>query len=279
MNSATTILHQDLNNVIAYVPRLVGALVIFAIGYVIARLLGRLVTFLLTEGGLNRLGERSGLADTLTAAGLPPRPAELAGKLTFVIVLVAALVQTVDALGLAPLSQALRQLLVFTPHVILAGTVLLAGAVLGDMGGRGVSAAMNRGGVLYHSLVGSLVRGLVLVMALLLALQQLTLDATFLLAVLLVVLGGIALALAIAVGWGGRTMVENLIAARYVEQNFKVGDDLMIEDVAGTVERVGPTSAVLRSAAGGKIVIPNGIFARAVIHPGSATGDAATHGS
>jgi len=266
MNDITHILRQDLDNVIAYLPRLVGALIVFLVGYLIARALGRLVTFLLAELGLDRLGERSGLADTLTASGLPPRPSRIAGHLTYAIVLIATSVQAVDALGLGPLSQSLRQLLEFTPHVILATAVLLAGAVVGDFLGRGISAAMSRASVLYHALVGSLVRGLVLIMALLLALQQLTLDATFLLDVLLVVLGGVALTTAIAVGWGARTMAENLVASRYVEQNFAVGDTVSIDGAAGTVERIGPTSATLR-AVDGKVVIPNGVLARVVVRP------------
>lgn len=267
MTDATNILRQDLDNVIAYLPRLLGALIVFAIGYLVARVLRRVVTFLLAELGLDRLGERSGLADTLTAAGLPPQPSKLAGQLIYAIVLVAALVQSVDAMGLTSLSQALRQLLEFTPHVILAAAVLLGGAVLADILGRGVSSAMNRASVLYHALVGSMVRGLVLIMALLLALQQLTLDATFLLAVLLVVLGGVSLAAAIAIGWGARTMAENLVASRYVEQNFAVGDTVSVDGASGTIERLGPTSATLRAAAGGKVVIPNGMLARLIVRP------------
>ncbi len=274
MNDITRILHQDLNNVLAYLPRVAGALIIFLIGYVIARVLRRVVAFVLAELGLDKLGERSGLADTLTAAGLSPLPSKLAGHLIYAILLIAVLVQAVDALGLTALSQSLSQLLNFTPHVILATVVLLAGAMLGDMLGRGVSASMRRASVLYHSVVAALVRGLILIMALLLALQQLTLDATFLLDILLVVLGGATLAIAIAVGWGARTMAENLVASRYVEQNFAVGDALSIDGAAGVVERIGPTSATLR-AEGGKMVVPNSLLARTVIHPGK---EAATEG-
>jgi len=106
-----------------------------------------------------------------------------------------------------------------------------------------------------------------LVLALLLAMQQLTIDATFLLAVLLVALGGIALAGAIAIGWGTRTMADNLASARYVEQNFAVGDKIAMDGVSGVVEAITATSIALRTADGGKAVVPNSVLARTTVVP------------
>ncbi len=268
MNEVGQALNQDVNAVVTYLPRIGGAIVIFIVGYIVALLVGRSVEFVLKEVGADRLGESTGLADTLTAVGLPPRPSRLLGRLAYAIVLVAALVQTVDAIGLDQLSLALRELLLFVPHIVLAVLILLGGAIVGDLLGRAAAAAVNRANVLYHALIGTLVRVLVLVMAVLLAMQQLTIDATFLLDVLLVILGGAAVAVAIAFGWGARTTAENLVATRYVEQNFAVGDAVAVEGVTGTIERISPASVVLRTAQGGKAVIPNGVLARAVVRPG-----------
>ncbi len=279
MNEVGQALSQDVNAVVTYLPRIGGAIVIFIIGYIVALLVGRAVEFVLKEVGADRLGESTGLADTLTTVGLPPRPSRLLGRLAYAIVLVATLVQTVDAVGLDQLSLALRELLLFVPHIVLAVLILLGGAIVGDLLGRAAAAAVNRANVLYHALIGTLVRILVLVMAVLLAMQQLTIDATFLLDVLLVILGGAAVAVAIAFGWGARTTAENLVAARYVEQNFAVGDAVAVEGVAGTIERIGPTSAVLRTAQGGKAVIPNSVLARVVVRPGVAPTGGAASGS
>jgi len=61
--------------------------------------------------------------------------------------------------------------------------------------GRAASAVLSGADVVSHGMVGALVRVLILLLALL-AMQQLTIDVTFLLAVLLVAQGGIA------IGWG-----------------------------------------------------------------------------
>jgi small-conductance mechanosensitive channel len=266
-------LRLDLAAVVTYLPRLVAALVIVLVGWALARFLGWLADLLLARLGLDRLGERTGLDHDLAGVGLPSRPAQLVGQLTTAIVLIAALVQAADALALAPLSEVLRQLLGFTPHLLLGGLILLVGLVASDALGRAAAAALARAGVLYYVVAGTLVRVLVVFLALVMALQQLTIEATFLFDVLLVALAGAALTGAIAFGWGLRTLAENITCGRYVEQNFAVGDAITIvwdspesgPNLSGTIDRLRLTSTILRTTDGQRVVIPNGVLARAVI--------------
>ena len=63
------------------------------VGYLVAHVVGQVVQALLEGLGLDRLGQRTRLADDLTAAGLPG-PSRLLGRGAYFVVLVAALVQT-----------------------------------------------------------------------------------------------------------------------------------------------------------------------------------------
>jgi small-conductance mechanosensitive channel len=255
--------------VATFLPRLVACVVVLLVGYALARLVGWLVDALLARLGLDRLGAETGLTEDLARVGLRQRPARLVGRVAYFIVLVATLVQAVDVLGLAALSDALRRLLAFMPNVVLALAILLGGALAGEALARAAGAALARAGVLYHAVVATLVRLLVLVLALLMALQQLTIEAGFLFSVLLLLLGAVAFATALAFGWGARTLAENLASGRYVEQNFVVGDVVAIVEgpveVAGTIERLGLTSTTLRTADGRRVLVPNAVFARAVV--------------
>src|SRR5205823_1643155 len=137
-----------------YVPRLVVAVFILLLGYVVARLLGRFAAALLARLGLDRLAVQAGLTEDVARVGLHVRASHVVGRFTFAVVLIAALVQAVDVLGLEPLSQALRGVLDFAPRLLLALAILLAGAVGGEILARTTAAAMSRAGVLYHTLVG-----------------------------------------------------------------------------------------------------------------------------
>ena len=152
------------------------------------------MTSLLSRIGFDSLADKTGLTEDLASVGLRARCSQLIGRLVFIIVAIAALVQGIDTLELSPLSEALKSLLDYMPHVVLAVVVVLVGVIVGDTLARGTSGAMSRAGVLYHGLAGSVLRMMVIVLAILMALQQLTLESGFLLYVLLVVLAGGALA-------------------------------------------------------------------------------------
>jgi small-conductance mechanosensitive channel len=260
MNAAQTTLGNDLSAVIAYLPSLAAGIIIFAIGLFVAFVGGKIAAYLAARFGLDRLGERRGVTDDLHSLGVNATLSRLVGRLVFFVLALATLVQTVDALHLTPLSNALQQLLDYMPRLVLAIVILVLGAAISDALAEGVTVATKRAGVLYGNVLGQIVRWLILVLAVLMALQQLTIDATFLLDVLVLVLGGFVVALAIAGGWGTRTIVENIVAGRYVAQTLAIGDRIESEALAGTIERIDIASTTIRAADGAVSVIPNGYF-------------------
>lgn len=269
MDDARRVLSEDFTTTVAYLPHLVGALVLFAVGWLAAWLVGKFVAALFGRLGFDRLAERTNLDDDLATIGIRTNPAKLVGRLAFFILLLATLVQAVDTLELLPLSEALRNLLNYIPHIVIAVALVLGGVIAGDTIGRGTAGAMSRSGVLYHDIAGTVLRGGVIALAVLMALQQLTIDSGFLLYVLLVVLSGASLALGIAGGFGGRALAENLAAARYVERQFTVGSAIDVAGVSGTIERLDAMSTLIRGADGQSVVLPNALLARAAVRTGA----------
>jgi small-conductance mechanosensitive channel len=265
MDDARRVLINDFTTTIGYIPHLVAAVVVLLIGGVIAWVIGRLATLILARLGLDALGDRTGLTDDLAKVGIRMRPSALIGRIILFIVLLAALNQALDTLEFTPLSQAMRELLNFSPHVVLAAGLVLLGVIVGDLLSRGAAGAMSRAGVLYHGAAGSALRSVVVVLSVLMALQQLTIDSGFFLYVLLVLLSGAALAMGIAGGWGARSLAENLIAGRYVEREFAVGDYVRIDGTAGTIERLSATSVIVRTATDQRMTVPNGLLTRMAV--------------
>ena len=265
MDDARRVLVDDFTTTIGYIPHLIGALIILLIGGFIAWLVGRIVTLILARLGFDALGDRTGLTDDLAKVGIQMRPSGLIGRIILCIVLLAALNQALDTLEFAPLSQAMRDLLNFSPHVVLAAALVLLGVIVGDLLSRGAAGAMSRAGVLYHGVAGSVLRAVVIVLAVLMALQQLTIDSGFFFYVLLVLLGGAALAMGIAGGWGARSLAENLIAGRYVEREFAVGDYVRVDGTAGTIERLSATSIIIRTETDQRITVPNGLLPKMAV--------------
>ena len=112
-----------LNRVLAFLPNLIGAALILFIGLLVARVLREVVSNLLSAVGLDRLGERVGLAQ----AG-QRQLSDLVGLIVYILVLIPALTAALDALGLpaitAPISNMLNTFLAALPNIFAAGVLL-----------------------------------------------------------------------------------------------------------------------------------------------------------
>ena len=109
------------DEILGLVPNIFGAVVIGLVGWFVARLLRDLVSNLLTATGVDRLGERAGLRQTMTVS-------KLVGLLVYIFVLVPALIAALDALKIeaisAPATDMLGMLMAAVPN-ILAATIIL----------------------------------------------------------------------------------------------------------------------------------------------------------
>jgi MscS family membrane protein len=78
---------------------------------------------------------------------------------------------------------------------------------------------------------------------------------------------------AAALGFGARTLVENLLSGvlLYVNRPFAVGDqiELPVQRLAGTVQTIGLFSSELRTPDGELLYLPNGLFTQSAVLNGS----------
>jgi hypothetical protein len=114
-----------LSRLMGFVPNLIGAAVVLAIGILVARIARQLVVGVLRAAGSERLSARLGVANALGEQGL----AGIAGQVVFVFVLLPTLVAALQPLGLDALTQPLSRL--FDTLVNLVPRLLSAAVVVG----------------------------------------------------------------------------------------------------------------------------------------------------
>jgi len=244
------------NRVAAFLPHLVGVLLVLLIGWLLAWLAQRVTRRVLARLGLDHLAERTGIADALTRAGVTMPASHLVGRIIYWLLLLTSLMIVVESLGLTAAAMALRALVAYLPHVLGAAIVLVGGALLGQFLGKGAQALAAGSGVEFHAALGRAVQYIVLVMAAILAVDQLGLNTTLLNDVLgnLLTVAGAGLALAFALG--SREAVCNLLAGFYAKDLFEIGQTIKVDGHKGTLEAIGPLKAVLTTAEG-SITVPN----------------------
>ncbi len=118
-----------------FLPKLIGALLILIVGWIIARIVRRIARRILERIGVNTAFERAGLSGGLAAAGYDG--ARLIATFIYVILLFVVLLLAAEALAVEQLSEQLAKLVAYLPLVIVATIILVVtawiGALLADL--------------------------------------------------------------------------------------------------------------------------------------------------
>jgi small-conductance mechanosensitive channel len=122
-----------LDEVLTYLPRVLWAIVIFLIGWFVARVVRRVVTSALIAFGLDRLGERAGVNAVLEKQTL----SGLVGLIVYTLIMLVVLISALDALAIAAISvpaiAMLELILNAVPAVIGAIVILVIAYFVGRL--------------------------------------------------------------------------------------------------------------------------------------------------
>jgi hypothetical protein len=200
----------------AWLPALIGALVILVIGYFVAKIVGRLVCRVLERAGLDRTlhtGAGGAYVQKLTAS-----PSRLIGRLAFWAILLGTISLAVSVLGINALTDFVAAIYAYLPNVLAAVLIfLVAGAI-----SAGVAAFAKRtmGGTALGTIVAAAGPILVMTIATFMILDQLRIAETIVTITYAGLIGAVALGSALAFGLGGRD-----VAARMLEGAYRTGQE------------------------------------------------------
>ncbi len=202
-------LQDALGQFFGYVPQLIGAIVILVIGYIVAKVLQAVVGRLLQGIGFDGWMERAGIKRFFDRAQTHQTPAGILGRLVFWFVFIIAIVMATDALGIRQVSAVFSQLIAYIPNIIAAILILILASLLANF-----VAGLVRGatGV---DVLGTVAQVAIIVYAVFAALTQLGIAVQLTAPTFLIVLGAVALAAAIAFGFGAQGVARDIVERTY----------------------------------------------------------------
>ena len=132
---------------LAFLPNLVGAGLIFGIGYIFASIARRAVTSVLTVARLDTLLEKAGLSQVTNLQTLP----NVIGLIVFILILLPVSIASLDALKMEavsiPATKMLEGILYAIPNIFIAGIVLLIASVVARFVGDSLRQLLPQFGV------------------------------------------------------------------------------------------------------------------------------------
>ncbi len=249
-------------DVALFAPRLFGAAAFLIVGGMFAWLLDRAVQ----EGCRRFAVDDSSAGQQLTQLfplfGIKTTPSHALRWLIRWTVIVVAIAQAAHFLDLDAVAGLIDRLVGIAPIFVIVLVVLFVGATLSERLARAARSAAERSGAVPPAMAAGLVRTAVLAGALALALEASGVRADLPVIVLALCLAGALVLVVTALLLGARGLLENLLAARYVEEHYIEGQMVSFRSDRAQIRSIGLLATVLRTIDGADHTLPNAMFMR-----------------
>lgn len=198
-------------------PRLLSTLSVVLVGWLIAAAARALAVRLLGWLRLPHLAERTGAAEFLRKAELPPAH-RLLGAILFWLLFGGFTLAGLDALGFRTLAVLRQDVSAIVPRLIASVAILAVGLVLANLVWRVVLLATVNAGWSFGRPVSGVVYVLLVTVSVAMSLDHLGVAPAIVLVAFSIAFGSLMLALAIALGIGGGPLARRLLEERLAER-------------------------------------------------------------
>ncbi len=198
---------------IAFLPNVIIAVIIFALGWAFGAVLGRAVSHLISVLRIDNALHKAGLDTVSERAGIRVSLAGFLGGTVKWLVIVAFTIASAEILGLTQVTQLLRDMLMYIPQVIIAAIVLVMAMLIGDFVARLVSHSVKATGMKGEFAAKVAKWSIIIVGGVFPALTQLRIAQGLVEVLFTGVVFALSLSIGLAFGLGGRDA-----AARAIER-------------------------------------------------------------
>jgi len=197
---------------ISFIPRLIGAIIVFLIGWLISVAIGKLVAEVLKRLKFNRIFEKGGWEKALEKAEIKVDASAFIGAIIKWVLLIVFLAAAVDVLGFEQLTSFLTlKVLPFLPNVVVAAFIFVVAVIIADILEKVVRAAVEGAKVGYGQIVGVIVKWSIWVFAIFTILLQLGIAPDLVKVIIQGVIALIVIAGGIAFGLGGKEVASQIL--------------------------------------------------------------------
>jgi len=211
----------------AFLPNLLGFLVILIIGFIIAKVVSAVVRKVLEKAGLDRHLHSSDANKYVEKVMPGASPANGIARVVFWLIFIFFLFSAVGVLKIPALTAFMSQVLAYLPNIIVAIFIFVIAALISGAVAGGVAKVM--GETPTGKIVATIVPALVMVIAMFMILEQLQIAPEIVRIAFGAVMFALALGLALAFGLGGRPVAQQLLEDGYrkgQEQKEQVKADM-----------------------------------------------------
>ncbi|MBI4437619.1 hypothetical protein HY631_01570 [Candidatus Uhrbacteria bacterium] len=192
------------NTIVAYLPNVIGAVLVFLIGVIVALILRSVIVKVVAVLRIDELARKLELTHQFERVGLRLHIGGLLGWIVKWFFVIIGLIAATDILGWEQVTDYLQQVVLFVPNVIIAVIILLAGILLGNFVQNVVKSAVEAASLASADFLSGIAKWSILIFSFMAALVQLQIAPELIRVLFTGLVALLALAGGLAFGLGGK---------------------------------------------------------------------------
>lgn len=206
-----------LARLLSFIPNLLGAIIVFLIGWLVSGWLRSLVIKMLSAARLQSIVQKTVVEQFIQKAELKGKIEEIIGGLVRWVVVFIFFIAAINILGLSTVSLVLNNILAYIPKVLSAIIILLVGVVLAGAVESIVKGTVGAVDVSTSRLLGKISSWMVMIFAVLASISELGIAAQFINTLVIGVVAALSLGFGLALGLGSKDVVGEILSGWYKE--------------------------------------------------------------
>ena len=199
---------QDLwQGFINFFPKLIGSLLIFIIGWIVAVWLGKFIATALKKLKVDQVFENIKQGE----ASLEIKISDFVGGLVKWILVIVFLSITVEILELNSFAEFLREIVEWVPNLIVASAIFVVAVIIADFAEKFIKVTVGKMGISRAETLGIIIRWAVWIFAILAILSQLGVAREIVQILISGLVALIVISAGIAFGLGGKDIAREVL--------------------------------------------------------------------
>jgi hypothetical protein len=194
-----------------FIPILIGAIIVFIIGWFISIGVGKLITEILKRLKFNQLFERGSWRNALEKAEIKVDASGFIGAIVKWVLVIVFLLAAVEILGFVQFAGFLKGVLDYLPNVIVAALIFVVTVIVVDIVEKVVRVAVESIKVGFGQMVSAVIKWSIWIFAILAILYQLGVARPFMETLFTGIIAMLVISLGLAFGLGGKDVAAEML--------------------------------------------------------------------
>jgi hypothetical protein len=195
---------EAMQNLLGFLPALIGAILILILGWIIAGILAGLIERGLKAVGFERAAQSTGIAGFIENAGSGWTASKLVAEIVKWFIRLIAIQAAASILGLDQISQVINAILLWLPNLVVAIVIIVIGALIANFVAGIVRGSAAEMGFSTPNLLANITRYAIIGFAAVAAFNQLGIAPTVVNTLFIGLVATLVLAFGLAFGLGGQ---------------------------------------------------------------------------